>query len=78
MKAEVKRLSGKLSYQGKSLKRRIAKQMNLVERAKDTERQAKRDWLRAQLAIIAAEDELNLLCAVSLAASTAPKDRKDG
>ena len=62
----MKHLSGKLSYQGDSLKRRIANQMKLVERDKIRERQAKQAWFEAQLRLMRAEDELTLLCTLSL------------
>ncbi len=67
-KAEIKRLSNKLSYQDEALKRRISSQMKLVERDKIRERQAKQSWFDAQLRLMRSEDELNLLLSVSLRA----------
>jgi len=64
-KAEVKRRSGKLSYQGKAIDRRIKNQMLLVESFKNDERQIKGAWFAAQLNVMKAE-ELEALCAIKL------------
>lgn len=72
-KTEVKRLSNKLSYQGGALKRRISDQTRLVERDKIRERQAKQSWFEAQLRLMRAEDELTLLCSISLESTRAGK-----
>jgi hypothetical protein len=68
MNAEVKRRSGKLSYQGDSLERRINKQQRACQRAAARERKAKKALFTAQLSLMSAEDELSLLHAIRLKA----------
>jgi len=63
-RAEIRRLAGKESYQGKYLDRRIANKLKLLDSCREREKQAKKEWLRAQLQILCEEDELNELIAV--------------
>lgn len=65
-KTEIIRRSNKESYQGAELESRIINQMKTVEREKEKERQAKREWLKAQVSILDAEDELNDLILIKI------------
>lgn len=62
---EVKRLANKLSYQGKALQRRLKNATLLVEDARARERHAKREWLKAQVTLIYAEDTVTEILAVA-------------
>jgi hypothetical protein len=70
---EFNRLRNKLSFQGKQLKLRIKRAFKDVERAKRSERDLKKLWLRSQVDLISAEDELSLLCELANAERTTVK-----
>ncbi len=71
---EFNRLRNKLSYQGKQLQNRIKNAMKDADRAKQSERDLKKLWLRSQVDLISAEDELSLLCELATAKHATAKD----